>query len=220
MVDRRPLQPEQTSAADALLDAARRLVELGLNTGTAGNLSVRRGNGLLITPSALPPEQMRADDMVLVDAAGKAHGTREPSSEWQLHRELYRARAEAGAVIHVHSPFATALACQRREIPPFHYTIARFGGDSIRCSGYHTFGSAELSATVVAAMAGRTACLMANHGATVIGRDLGHALQVLREFEALCELYWRTLQLGPPVLLTSEEMAAVVERYRSYGKPA
>ncbi len=201
----------------ALLAAARLLAELGLNTGTAGNLSVRIGDGLLITPSAVLPGRMQPADMVYVDGDGHAHGAREPSSEWQLHRDLYRARPEAGAVIHVHSPFATALACQRRDIPAFHYTIARFGGDSIRCSEYHTFGSAELSATVVAAMADRTACLMANHGATVIGRDLDHALQVLREFEALCELYWRTLQLGPPVLLTVEEMAAVVERYRSYG---
>jgi L-fuculose-phosphate aldolase len=211
---------EQPAWAGALLAAARRLATLGLNSGTAGNLSVRFGDGLLITPSAMLPERMRAEDMVLIDANGSAQGVREPSSEWQLHRDLYLARPEAGAVIHVHSPFATALACQRRDIPPFHYTIARFGGDSIRCSGHHTFGSAELSAAVVAAMEARTACLMANHGATVIGRNLDHALQVLREFESLCELYWRTRQLGPPVLLTAEEMAAVVERYRSYGKPA
>lgn len=206
-------------ARSALLEAARQLADLGLNTGTAGNLSVRIGDGLLITPSAMLPERMRAEDMVLIDANGSAHGEREPSSEWQLHRDLYLARPEAGAVIHVHSPFATALGCQRLTIPAFHYTIARFGGDSIRCASYHTFGGAELSAAVVAATADRTACLMANHGATVIGRDLDHALQVLREFESLCELYWRTLQLGPPVLLTAEEMAAVVDRYRRYGKP-
>ena len=131
---------------------------------------------------------------------------------------MYANRPEAGAVVHTHAPFATALACQRLEIPPFHYMIARFGGDTVRCAGYATFGTAALSEHVLAAIEARSACLIANHGMVVFGRDLGHALALAIEFEALCEQYWRTLQLGVPVLLTEAEMAEVIERFRWYGR--
>jgi L-fuculose-phosphate aldolase len=190
-----------------------------LNAGTAGNASARIAGGMLITPSGLAPEACAEADMVTVFADGRAEGRLAPSSEWRLHADIYAQRPEAGAIVHAHAPFATALACQRLEIPPFHYMIARFGGSTVRCARYATFGTQALSDHVAAALAGRSACLMANHGMLVFGRDLANALALAIEFETLCEQYWRTRQLGEPVLLSEAEMAEVVERFRWYGRP-
>ncbi|MGE4072006.1 MAG: class II aldolase/adducin family protein [Lysobacterales bacterium] len=213
-----PANPEW-AARQALLEAARALLGAGLNGGMAGNLSLRLGEGMLITPSGVHPRSMRAEQMARVSAEGQVDGPVVPSSEWRFHLDLYLARPEVGAVVHTHAPFATALACQRREIPPFHYTVARFGGDQVRCAGYATFGTAELSQTVLAAMEGRSACLMANHGALVIGRDLTEAMDRASELEQLCQIYWHALQGGNPVLLDAEQMQQVHQRYRSYGQP-
>jgi L-fuculose-phosphate aldolase len=120
--------------------------------------------------------------------------------------------------VHCHSPFATALACQGRDIPPFHYMIARFGGSTVRCAAYATFGTQELSDHALAALAERCACLLGNHGMLVFGRDLDHALDLAIEFETLCEQYWRTLQIGPPLLLSDEEMTVVLAKFSHYGQ--
>ncbi len=213
--------PAPADLRRALLDTARAMSAARLNVGTSGNASVRTANGLLITPSGLPAEACSAADMVELDGDGRPSPAagRAPSSEWQLHRDLYAAHPAAGAILHAHSPFATALACQRADIPPFHYMIARFGGSTVRCAPYATFGTAALSAAALDALDGRNACLLANHGMVVHGRDLAHALALAIELETLCEQYWRTCQLGAPVLLSAEEMAEVVERFRWYGRP-
>ena len=191
-----------------------------LNVGTSGNASQRLAGGrMLISPSGIAAERCRAEDMVVVEADGRYAGARAPSSEWQLHHDVYAAFPAAGAVLHAHAPFATALACQRLDIPPFHYMIARFGGTTVRCARYATFGTQALSEATVAALHERSACLLANHGMVVFGRDLEHALAMAVEFETLCEQYWRTLQLGAPVLLSEAEMAEVIERFKWYGKP-
>lgn len=213
-----------TPLREQLLETARAMTAAGLNTGTAGNASVRLGDdlqqqGFLITPSGMPPSRCHADDMVRVRADGHSEGRLAPSSEWQLHRDLYAHFPAAGAILHAHPPFATALACQRRDIPPFHYMIARFGGSTIRCARYATFGTQALSDAALEALQGRSACLLGNHGMLVWGRDLEQALAQAVEFETLCEQYWRTCQLGAPVLLSEAEMAEVIERFRWYGKP-
>ncbi|MBL8398679.1 MAG: class II aldolase/adducin family protein [Candidatus Accumulibacter sp.] len=194
----------------------------GLNCGTAGNLSVRceptGAEGFLITPSGMAYERLEPDDLVEMTFDGRTLGRRLPSSEWRFHRDLYRARPDAGAILHAHSPFATSLACLRREIPPFHYMIARFGGDNVRCAAYATFGSQELSDALLAAIADRRACLLANHGMVVFGDDLPRALALGSEFEALCEQYWRACQLGQPVLLDVAEMSRVLEKFAGYGQ--
>lgn len=214
---------ERAAELDALraqlLDAARGMTAAGLNVGTSGNASVRCAGGMLITPTGLKTEQCAPEDMVFVDKHGAAHGTRAPSSEWPMHLDVYARRPEAGAVLHAHSPFATALACQRLEIPAFHYMIARFGGSSVRCAAYATFGTQALSDAVQTALLGRTACLLANHGMLAFGRDPAHALDIAIELETLCEQYWRVLQLGAPVLLSDVEMAEVMERFAGYGQP-
>jgi len=210
-----------------LIEAAVRMAASGLNRGCAGNLSVRtRADGpegeagFLITPTGMRYDRLHADDLVLIRFAGGSLGRRRPSSEWRFHHDLYQARPEAGAILHAHSPFATSLACLRRDIPPFHYMIARFGGDSVRCARYATFGTQALSDAIVPAIAGRRACLLANHGMLVLADDLEQSIDLGGELEALCEQYWRACQIGPPVLLDADEMALVCARFATYGQPA
>ena len=199
-----------------LLAVYRSLTTRGLNVGSAGNVSVRTAEGFLVTPSGLAPEDCIADDMAALTMEGTPTAGYKPSSEWRIHRDIYARRADAGAIIHTHAPFATALACQRREIPPFHYMIALFGGDSIRCANYATFGTETLSRHALAALEGRSACLLANHGMIVFGNSLDHALVQAVEFETLCEQYWRTCQMAPPVCLSADEMRDVMARFQNY----
>lgn len=204
--------------AAAVLATARAMNASGINRGAAGNVSARDGEGFIITPTGMAYDQCIAADMVKVGADGTAQGRRRPSSEWRFHHDIYATRPEAGAILHAHSPFATALACQELDIPPFHYMIARFGGETVRCAAYATFGTQALSDAIVAALTDRRACLMAHHGMVVFGADLDETLALAIEFEALCEQYWRVLQLGAPKLLPADEMARVIEKFKSYGK--
>lgn len=191
----------------------------GINRGKSGNVSARIDDGFLITPSALPYEETKPRDIVAVDRAGNAVGGRKPSSEWRFHRDIYAARAEVAAIVHTHSPFATTLACLERPIPPFHYMVAVAGGADIRCAPYAMFGTQTLSDHAVAALDGRRACLLAHHGMIAVGASLGSALALAVEVETLAEMYWRAMAVGEPTLLSDDEMARVVARFDSYGKP-
>ncbi|MDP1653291.1 MAG: class II aldolase/adducin family protein [Rhodocyclaceae bacterium] len=201
-----------------VLTIARAMNAVGINRGAAGNVSTRDGDGFIITPTGMAYDECTPEDMAKVGADGTAAGRRKPSSEWRFHRDIYAARPEAGAIIHAHSPFATALACQEIEIPPFHYMIARFGGATLRCAAYATFGTQALSDALLVALQDRRACLMAHHGMVVFGANLKEALALAVELESLCEQYWRVLQLGEPKLLAPDEMARVIEKFKSYGK--
>lgn len=216
-------QPHEHGAdplAAAVLACARAMNQAGLNRGAAGNVSARLGAGFIVTPTGMDYGRCTAQDMVYVALDGTTMGRRKPSSEWRFHRDLYAARPEAGAIVHAHAPFATALACHGLTIPPFHYMIARFGGRDVRCADYATFGTQALSDSVLAALHGRRACLMAHHGMLVFGRDLDEALALAVEFEALCEQYWRVLQLGQPRFLPDDEMARILEKFAGYGQQA
>ncbi len=208
--------------AAGVLATARALNATGINRGSAGNVSARCAGGFVITPTGMAYAACTAEDMVEVGADGTviAAGAtpRKPSSEWRFHRDIYAARPEAGAVVHAHSPFATALACQQQGVPAFHYMVARFGGADVRCAAYATFGTEELSSAVIGALEARCACLMAHHGMVVFGRDLDHALALALELETLCEQYWRVLQLGTPKLLSAAEMTRVVAKFATYGQ--
>ena len=166
----------------------------------------------------MEPQALCADDMVWMGDDGSVRGAWEPSSEWPFHRAVYRARADLAAVLHTHSVHATAVACLRRELPAFHYMVAVAGGDSVPCTPYHLFGTEALSLAVGHAFAQRNACLMANHGLVAGGRDLAHAMKVLLEIEALCEIYLKALAAGEPAILSHDEMAAVIERFKRYGQ--
>jgi L-fuculose-phosphate aldolase len=207
---------------------ARRLSTSGLNHGTAGNLSARWGDGLLITPSSLPSERMEPEDLLAIDFHGRPLAVsvgsptaqrRSPSSEWRLHADLLRRQPEAAAVVHCHSIHATALACHGRGIPPFHYMVVQAGGPDIRCGGYATFGSQELSDLTLAALEGRQACLLAHHGQLAVGANLDQALALAVEVETLAHMYLQALQLGEPPLLSLAEMERVAAqmRLRHYG---
>lgn len=212
------MSTNDTRLAAEVLATARAMNASGINRGSAGNVSARSAGGFVITPTGMAYAACSADDMVKVGADGTAMGRRKPSSEWRFHRDIYAARPEAGAVVHTHSPFATALACQEQAVPAFHYMVARFGGDDVRCAAYATFGSQQLSDAIVIALRDRNACLMAHHGMVVFGRDCGHALSLAVELETLCEQYWRVLQLGAPRLLAADEMERVLAKFASYGQ--
>ncbi|MBI5901181.1 MAG: class II aldolase/adducin family protein [Rhodocyclales bacterium] len=207
-----------TGLAEKVLATARAMNASGINRGSAGNVSARCDGGFLITPTGMAYDACSPGDMVMVGMDGAANGRRKPSSEWRFHRDIYLARPEAGAVVHTHSPFATALACQEQGIPAFHYMVARFGGDDLRCAAYATFGTQELSDALVIALHERNACLMAHHGMVVFGRDCDHALALAVELETLCEQYWRVLQLGAPRLLDAAEMQRVLAKFATYGQ--
>jgi L-fuculose-phosphate aldolase len=195
----------------------------GINRGKSGNVSVRwRVNdfdGFLVTPTGVPYDQTTPEQVVAMTLAGEVRGTMRPSSEWRFHRDIYAARDDAQAIVHTHAPFATTLACMHRGIPPFHYMVAVAGGRDIRCAPYATFGTQELSDHAVAALAGRRACLLANHGMIATGGSLEQALALAVEVESLAEMYWRALQIGEPAPLPDAEMDAVLQKFATYGQP-
>ena len=204
-----------------IVATARAMNAHGINRGKSGNVSARMPGpftGFLITPTGMPYDTMTARDIVPMTADGEAQGTRRPSSEWWFHRDLYRARDDFRAIIHVHSPFATALACLPTGIPAFHYMVAVAGGRDIRCAPYTTYGTQALAEHVVTAMHGRRACLLANHGMIAGAASLDEALGLAIEVETLAEMYCRARQLGEPTLLSDAEMDDVLARFRTYGQ--
>jgi len=201
---------------EALLETALKSIEIGLNRGSSGNVSVRDGDGFLITPSALPPEQCGPEDMVWMDMDGRATGPHRPSSEWRFHRDIFRHHPEAGAVLHAHPVWSTTLACLRRDIPAVHYMIALAGGNSIRCAPYAVFGSQALSDHALAALRDRKACLLANHGLLCFESSLERVLALAQEVELLAQIYCQALQTGEPAILDDAEMDEVIERFAAY----
>ena len=200
----------------AVVAAARAMNGLGINQGSSGNVSVRAGKGFLITPTALPYEATTPDDIVAMDLDGSHRGSRRPSSEWRFHRDIYAARPDAGAVVHTHAVHATALACLRKPIPRFHYMVALAGGEDIRCAPYATYGTQELSDHALAALMGRKACLLANHGMIALGADLDAALALAVEVETLAHQYLLALQAGGPKLLTRAQMGEALAKFAHY----
>lgn len=203
-----------------LVETARTLNRSGLNQGTSGNVSVRDGEMVLITPTGVAFDVLTPADLVAIDLDGQVvAGAGKPSSEWRMHTGVYRARPDVQAVVHVHPPHATALACLRHDIPPFHYMVAVAGGATIRCARYATYGTQELADAATAALHERTACLLANHGLLALGATLAKARYVAQEVEVLAQQYLLACQAGQPVLLSKREMARVLERFAHYGQP-
>ena len=203
----------------ALTTVMQDLARSGLNQGAAGNASARIATGMVITPTGVRALELHDDqhvEMSLDGVVSANQGT--PSSEWCLHGDIYRTRPEVNAVVHVHSPYATALACLRREIPAFHYMVAIGGGASIRCARYATFGTQALSTAVMEALSERRACLLANHGVVAVGASIQAAYELTLAIEDLAHQYCITLQCGGPVLLCASEMHEVLERFKTYGQ--
>ena len=205
----------ETTIRQGIVSTCLEMNASGLNQGTSGNLSHRIPGGMLITPSGMPYERMKPDDIVEVAESGEVIGAGKPSSEWRFHRDILRERADATVVLHAHPTFCTALAVQERGIPSFHYMVAVAGGNDIRCSRYACFGTQELSDAALEALEGRQACLLGHHGLIVIGPSFAKALWLATEIEALSRIYVHALVMGEPPRLSDAEMTEVHDRIRA-----
>jgi L-fuculose-phosphate aldolase len=202
-----------------VIAACRELTRRGLTHGTSGNVSVRCDERrFFLSPSGMDYEVLQVDDVPLMDLDGRWFGRRRPSSEWRFHRDIFNSRSDIGAIVHTHSPRATALACTGRAIPAFHYMVAVAGGRDIRCAPYHAFGTQELSDAALTALKDRKACLLANHGVIATGADLPSAISLAGEVENLALQYCAALALGEVRILDDAEMRRVVEKFRTYGQ--
>ena len=214
---------DETAARQAIIDACREMNATGLNQGTSGNISVRCGERMLVTPSATPYDAMTPEMIAALplsadgDDRGAWEGPLKPSSEWRFHLDILRARPEIGAVVHAHPTFCTVLAMARKEIPAAHYMVAAFGGMDVRCARYETFGTAALSEAALEALEGRTACLLANHGMIALGETLEKGMWRAVELETLARQFYHSLLIGGPVLLEEAKMQEVFAAFGSYG---
>lgn len=204
---------EEIVAVSQALDGA------GLVPNKSGNVSRRVMDGFLITPAGVPYRDLKPGQIVALSLGGEPEpGGARPSSEWRMHAAIYAQRPDVAAIVHTHSPRATALACAGRGIPPFHYMIALAGGD-IRCMPYATFGTSELADSAVRGLAGRRATLLANHGVMAVGASLREAHSVAIEVENLAAQYLALLSAGlKPVLLSDDELQKVIGKFQDYGR--
>jgi L-fuculose-phosphate aldolase len=211
------MDTDELKARDSVVSAARELDRQGLNRGTSGNVSVRFRDGLLITPSGVPTDRISPADVVPLNLDGSHPPGLKPSSEWRFHRDILASRTDLGAVVHAHPIYSTAFAMCGRDIPAVHYMIAAFGGPSIRCAPYAPYGTPELSELALAALDGRSACLLANHGMIAAGTSLDKAMWLAAELETLCQQYAVARQVGTPLILSDHEVERTVQRFRNYG---
>ena len=214
------------------LDKRNKIIEYSLKLNStnlsplrSGNISIRTNEddkeGYLITPSGKKYETLKPKDIVFMglnDEANKNESANKPSSEWRFHRDIYLNKKEANAIVHAHSPHATAVSAHGKTIPPFHYMIALAGGEDIKCAEYATFGTEELSKNIIKALNERSACLMSNHGQVAFGKNLDQAFELAQEIENICHQYTITLKLGEPKILSFEEMKKVLDKAKDYKK--
>ena len=202
---------------------AQKLNITNLSPLRSGNISVRANNkgieGFYITPSGVKYETLKENDIVFVNKNGD-HDEKglKPSSEWRFHKDIYLKRPEANAIVHAHSPHATAVSAHNKDIPAFHYMIALAGGNNIKCAKYATFGSQELSDNILEALENRKGCLMSNHGQVTFGENLNSAFELAEELENICHQYINTIKLGEPKILSSNEMDIILEKIKNYKK--
>lgn len=214
------MQNDNTALRQAIIDNCMWMNASGLNQGTSGNIAARDGETMLITPSATPYEAMTTDMIVSMPIEGEYghwEGPLKPSSEWRFHLDILRERPEVGAIVHVHSTYATTLSMTRKEIPACHYMVAAFGGANVRCANYALYGTEELSSHALAALEDRTACLLANHGMIALGENLDQAMWRATELETIAKQYLLSLTIGGPVILSDEQIAETLVSFASYG---
>ncbi len=207
-------QPDETSLREQLAAQYRRVESLGLNALSSGNLSVRFGDNMLISPAGAKADNITADTVVEVSLDGDSQGGRKPSSEWRMHAGIYKRHEEAEAVVHTHSDYCVALASNLMALPGFHYLVGTFGGDDVPCVPYSTFGTQQLADDAAQALTHRTACLLANHGMIARGRNLQNAVNLAYRLEIMCRQYVLARQLGEPARLTATEWDEFFEQVR------
>ncbi len=213
------------------LDQRNQIIEYSLKLNSSNLSPLRSGNislrvieddveGYLITPSGKKYETLKPEDIVFMglNEEEEKNSTNKPSSEWRFHRDIYANKKEAHAIVHAHSPHATAVSSHGKSIPPFHYMIALAGGDDIKCAEYATFGTEELSKNVIKALENRSACLMSNHGQVAFAKNLDDAFELSQEIENICHQYTIAIKLGQPKILSFEEMKKVLDKAKNYKK--
>lgn len=196
---------DEAQLRDDLATQYRRVVALGLNELSSGNISARLGDGMLISPTGASADTITPESFVRMYADGTWAGDTRPSTEWRMHAAVYRAKQSAGAVVHTHSDACVALAAHGRRLPGFTYVVGFFGGDDVPCVPYNTFGTQLLADDAAAALGKRTACLLANHGMIARGRDIAATVDAAHRLEILCRQYLAALQIGEPNLLTDAD---------------
>ncbi len=208
-----------------IIEYSLKLNSTNLSPLRSGNISLRSKEddveGYLITPSGKKYDTLKPEDIVFLGLNEEVEdktSDNKPSSEWRFHRDIYLKKKEAKAIVHAHSPHATAVSSHGKPIPPFHYMIALAGGEDIKCADYATFGTEELSNNVIDALENRRACLMSNHGQVAFGKDLDDAFELAQELENICHQYTIALKLGNPKILSFEEMKKVLDKAKNYKK--
>ncbi len=208
-----------------IIEYSLKLNSTNLSPLRSGNISLRSEEngveGYLITPSGKKYETLKSEDIVFMSLNEEAKdntSVNKPSSEWRFHRDIYLNKRDAHAIVHAHSPHATAVSSHGKSIPPFHYMIALAGGEDIKCAEYATFGTEELSKNVISALQDRSACLMSNHGQVAFGKDLDQAFELAQEIENICHQYTIAIKLGEPKILSLKEMKKVLEKAKDYKK--
>ncbi|WP_430245347.1 class II aldolase/adducin family protein [Neorhizobium sp. DAR64861/K0K2] len=209
---------DELSLRTEVIESCRAMNRLGINKGTSGNISVRHGDGFLISPTGIPYDKLMPDHVVAMQWDASYKGDVLPSSEWRFHRDILMARPDLQAVVHTHSTYATSVSILEKDIPAIHYAIAGAGGPSIRCAPYEIFGSQELADRVVEALKGRRACLMAHHGVIAGHVSIARALALAVTVEELAHQYLLCLPFGEPPVLTDDQIAAVLEKFKTYGQ--
>ena len=205
-----------------VIEFSQKLNSTNLSPLRSGNISVRvtenNVDGFFITPSGKKYDTLKEEDIVFVSNEGNYNPNLKPSSEWRFHKDIYLKKTDAKAIVHAHSPHATAVSAHGKDIPAFHYMIALAGGDSIKCAKYATFGTQELSDNIIFALENRKACLMSNHGQVAYGENLEGAFELAEELENICHQYINTIRLGEPKILSSSEMDVILEKVKNYKK--
>lgn len=209
--------PNEAEQRRQIIAACIEMNRSGINQGMSGNISVRSGEGILVTPTSMPYDTLDPEDIVWIGYDGEARGRQRPSSEWRFHLDILRQRRDLEAVVHAHPNAATSLSIMEKGIPAIHYMVAVCGGPDIRCAPYATFGTQELSRNAVAALDGRTACLLGHHGMIACGTSLDQAMWRAVEVETLARQYLACLPMGEPPVLSDAEIQNVMDRIAGYG---
>ncbi|MBO9455833.1 class II aldolase/adducin family protein [Paracoccus sp. R12_1] len=209
---------DERALRSELIESCRNMNRLGINKGTSGNISVRHGDGFLISPTGIPYDKLQPEHVVAMNWDATYEGEVQPSSEWRFHRDILQARPDLNAVVHTHSTHATALSILGRDIPAIHYVIAAAGGSTIRCAPYELFGTQELADRVVSALQGRRACLMAHHGVIAGHATIARALALAVTVEELATQYLLCLPMGEPPILSDDQIAEVLVKFKTYGQ--
>ena len=211
------LELTEQEKREAIIAHCLKLNSCGLNHGASGNISIRHGDGFLISPTSTPYHLLTPEMISSVNMDGDAEGPIAPSSEWRIHRDIYARRPDIHSVVHAHPTYSTVLAIHGKEIKAIHYMIAIFGGSNVRVAPYAIYGSQELADHAVTALEDRTGCLLAHHGSITIGSSLEEAFWRMEELETLAERYHNALALGEPPLLSDSQVKDVIDKISGYG---